>query len=724
MAGKGAGVVLWFLLLLFSFGVQSLTSLMALVRAQGSTSLQRHAPLLASLQIACLMTLAIGSRPASDRDEGDEATWLSTLPAPAWVLHGAKLGEAALLNPVGWLLLFPFFNSVAILSGLGVLAPVVALVVSLPLLACGAMLRSVVEAAPVTVSRSLPFRVLRALGPLLGSLVVLFWLGESMLRMAGVDVWGWLSHAPELAWLPFSEPARALVSWRTAPLAAVAWAGLFIVEVALLLVLGTLLLRQTYRADLVLGRDSRRGVRVASPLGQGGARGGAPRRLLGGVARQELLWLWRSPAQGLRLLLCIGLFNGLGWFVARRAPDVSPAALPSIVLFGVGVLLLVAQAPLLERERTALWHWAALPRPMSWVLLRKTSFMLALTLLGALPMVIYTFSALPRPMAAVAALVYAGAALVSAAFLQTALWFRHVSPEAATSQSRHTTRTLQLWFFTGWLGVAGVMPFAAQPTLHALPPLVVAAALVWTLWNDALSRAPFVLDPAAPEPRVPTAAFAIITLVLWRDWVAAGWAEGLRRGLPVVHVAVFSILFASLTLLPASLLWLKLIRDVSGLRARLGLVPGKGLVVILREGLLWCVPAIAINLANAFVVGRFSAVTSSPMVSQPDLMLALRASPFALVSVACIVAPIVEEVLYRGLLFSALRPRHGVAIALLGSATLFALHHPVAQIVPTLAVGAFTTLAFVRSRSLYAAILVHVLCNGFSVGLQLYFPSP
>lgn len=360
-ASKGAGVLLWFLLLLFSFGVQSLTSLMALVRAHGSTSLLRHAPLLASLQIACLLTLAIGSRRTNDRHEGDEAAWLATLPAPAWVLQAAKLGEAALLNLVGWLLLFPFFNSLAILSGLGLLAPFVALAVTLPLLACSALLGSVVDAAPIALSRAVIFRLLRAAGPLLGSLVVLFWLGESTLRMAKVDVWGWLDRVPELAWLPFSEPARAIVSAHTARLDAYAWAGLFVVEMALVLALGTLALRRTYRADLVLGRDSRRGVRAASPLQQRGARAGVLSGLPGGMVRQELLWLSRNPAYGLRLLLCIGLFNGLAWFVARRAPGVSPASLPSFVLFGVGVLLLVAQAPLLERERAALWQCRGAP---------------------------------------------------------------------------------------------------------------------------------------------------------------------------------------------------------------------------------------------------------------------------------------------------------------------------------------------------------------------------
>lgn len=51
---------------------------------------------------------------------------------------------------------------------------------------------------------------------------------------------------------------------------------------------------------------------------------------------------------------------------------------------------------------------------------------------------------------------------------------------------------------------------------------------------------------------------------------------------------------------------------------------------------------------------------------------------------------------------------------------LFAINHPSVQLLPTLAVGAFTTLAYARSRSLYAAMLVHVLCNGFTVWLQLH----
>jgi hypothetical protein len=257
--------VFWLAVMVLLFCVNSFRTFEEFARAHGAERLQGRAIFLSSLTVASLLLLALPGTRALDRQQGDDIEWLATLPAPAWVLHAAKLAEAALLNPVGWMLLVPFFTGLGLHCGLGLLAPLVTLGVCLPILLCCALLGSVVDFAQIALSQSRTFRVVRVLGPLLGVSVFVASLAASALQGQNLDVWSWLDAFPEPSWLPFSEPARAMLAWKRAPLGALAQLGLFSAEMAVLLSLGAFALHKLYRTDLVLGRSARAGLRAAMP---------------------------------------------------------------------------------------------------------------------------------------------------------------------------------------------------------------------------------------------------------------------------------------------------------------------------------------------------------------------------------------------------------------------------------------------------------------------------
>jgi membrane protease YdiL (CAAX protease family) len=96
---------------------------------------------------------------------------------------------------------------------------------------------------------------------------------------------------------------------------------------------------------------------------------------------------------------------------------------------------------------------------------------------------------------------------------------------------------------------------------------------------------------------------------------------------------------------------------------------------------------------------------------QPALMTVFAGSPLTVVAVGCVAVPIVEEILYRGMLYRSLRSGYGSVVSLLSSTVLFTLDHQLVAAVPVFCAGVCMTLAFERSRSLYAALLVHVLYN-------------
>lgn len=104
-----------------------------------------------------------------------------------------------------------------------------------------------------------------------------------------------------------------------------------------------------------------------------------------------------------------------------------------------------------------------------------------------------------------------------------------------------------------------------------------------------------------------------------------------------------------------------------------------------------------------------------------DLVTGFRAGPveiamaFVLVG---IVAPVVEEVTFRGIVFPSLRAAWGTTPALLASGVLFGVVHlqlPLA--LPLALIGIALAMVFLRTRSLWSSIIAHCMYNTVSLAL-------
>lgn len=93
----------------------------------------------------------------------------------------------------------------------------------------------------------------------------------------------------------------------------------------------------------------------------------------------------------------------------------------------------------------------------------------------------------------------------------------------------------------------------------------------------------------------------------------------------------------------------------------------------------------------------------------------LPAEWLGLAGVAILTAPILEELLFRGLLLSALRARFSLHTAIVGSTLLFAAVHvkPI-QVIAALPLGYMLATYVGRGGSLYVTATAHILGNGFS----------
>lgn len=164
----------------------------------------------------------------------------------------------------------------------------------------------------------------------------------------------------------------------------------------------------------------------------------------------------------------------------------------------------------------------------------------------------------------------------------------------------------------------------------------------------------------------------------------------------------------------------------------------RGVSPVRAFGLQPPVPAAVVGLALAAFAATYPAVLVSQQlvevfgvsVSDGDEVVQflrgrLSASDWATVALlALVVAPVTEEVIFRGFLYGVLRRPFGAMAAMGATALLFAAVHGNLPAVPAyflLAVG--LTLAYERTGSLWTPILMHVIFNGISLAVIAFFPE-
>jgi membrane protease YdiL (CAAX protease family) len=133
----------------------------------------------------------------------------------------------------------------------------------------------------------------------------------------------------------------------------------------------------------------------------------------------------------------------------------------------------------------------------------------------------------------------------------------------------------------------------------------------------------------------------------------------------------------------------------------------------LGVGVALLILAMGFNLVYNVVLSQFD------LQAQMDLVALFEdlSSPWLLLVGGIVVAPVVEELFFRGFVFAGLRERYGWWKAGLISAGLFAvLHFQPLMVVPILLLGMIFAYLYHRSGSIWPAVIVHVLTNAAGLG--------
>lgn len=140
----------------------------------------------------------------------------------------------------------------------------------------------------------------------------------------------------------------------------------------------------------------------------------------------------------------------------------------------------------------------------------------------------------------------------------------------------------------------------------------------------------------------------------------------------------------------------------------------------LRAGLGWGVVAwagaTAVSVAVTLGLEQIG-IEADPQAAERALLLV---DPWLAVVAIVVLAPIAEEVFFRGVAFNAWLREAGRTIAYAGSAALFAvIHLSLVAVAPIFLLGLALAWIYRRTGNLLAPIAMHATVNGISVGLAL-----
>ena len=644
--------------------------------------------------VSLLLPLGMGELSKPDWD----LEWLVTLPVEKGTLLWARVLERTLVNPVGLLVLWPSTSMIAWYSGQGWLAPLSGLLACLLLLALAAMLRTLVDTGLRLSLSPAQLGNLQALLSVAG--IFPMYIGMSFGMGTGGLAHAWAASMP--AWSAWTPPGLLVTMLNAHGAAAALPAALLLAQVLLLMLLGMAILRRQLRHGVV-GAGQREASRKRSPAAQPA---GKSRAGIGTVIqRRELTLLLRDRNFLVQTLLLPLLILGGQALFSGQARDVhallaSPALLASTGFFLGSYVLMMSAFQTLNKEGAALWLLYTFPVSVEQALRQKAQLWAVLALVYPTLLFAAALAWQPAwqwPMAGLMLLALAGIPLYS--IIAVALGVFASDPLATEATAKVRPTYMYLYLLLTSLYIAAL---AAGSLVQQLVFVVLTAALAAALWQKARDEMPYLLDPAASPPARVSASDGLIAAMLF--FTLQTLALLLLKSNVASPMAQVSIAFGA-----AGALTYALVRLVFW-RSRTAGVPR---IAQGRQPWRWGAAGTAVTAL--FGIGYM-------------LLLQLPAAPpwagspwnsLWLLGLTVLAAPLCEEFIFRGLLQGGLRRSLPAWQAITVAAAFFAIVHPPASMLPVFVLGLCTGLAYERSGSLLAPMLVHAGYNAAILAFHL-----
>jgi membrane protease YdiL (CAAX protease family) len=634
--------------------------------------------------------------------------WWFTFPVPARSLLLSRALETAFVNPLAWFMAFPFFTSVFLCAGHGLLAPLLGIMATVYL---GLLAGALRVAAETGLRRYL---ALRNVARIQAALSVIGTLGlmTTVLGSASPDlvtqVTKWAARLP--AWTimnplnPMGLASRGAVA-RTA----VACLGF-----GVLAVIGATRLGGWFVRDgLTTSTGPHEGSRGAQTTGA------EPRLPLGAIARKELLLLSRDRNRLAQVFLSPILVLGTQFVLNRQfmtSVFAEPRRAASAAFVASGFALTTGGLQTLAADAPALWLYFTVPKRIERLFAPQALFWAALVSPIALGVFVAFTSmrgAAIMKQASLAAFLLVGVTLQ--AFIVTALGV--FGTDVLDSDPRRRVRPSIVYLS---MLLVGIFAYAIYtPSLWSkVAHLVLFSLLVYALWQKVADHASLLLDPnEVPPPRLAVGDGVIAALAFFVGQAVFGFIL-VTSGVPMAISSIYAFTSSGLLVGAVALytLWRSGMPDVA--RA-VGLIMPRGKVLVgLATGIATGLLTALFARGYQALVNRFEML--SPLRRSLDVSSVRHAGALPwIVALVTIAAPIFEEFIFRGLLYGGFRRSVSPLRAALASALVFAVVHPVGSSFPVFVMGLAAALVYGRFRSLLVPIAVHMTYNALIVASAL-----
>ena len=611
--------------------------------------------------------------------------WLFGFPVAARSLFLALVLQRAVVTGLAWIVFLSLWGSLFFALGAGWLALALAPVAALASNLCLAALHVAIETALRRLLSPSRLRNVQAASVALGTLLLLAVFVPAY--HDGVAAW-LVDHAGSwTVYLPWNLALGGALADRVAS----GWLLLHAGAALAMAAAAVLAAERMVAGGLVVagGLPGRRG-QWSPPTG----------RRARGIAGRELRLLARDRAllvQTLVLpLLVIGfqiLINPRLWSGAVASPAAAAA-----LAFGVGAWVMVQSGLLLlVTEGPALWLLYTLPQPLGRLLGSKVAVWATIGLGYALAVVVAV--AIAGGSVSLALVIDGVLAMVGVALVTVvagAIGILHADPQ------QQSGRRVQPEAFWPALFLASLYAFTffADPW----PRLVISVLVVLTalaLWQRAADELPYLLDPTERPPPALVVSDGIVALLVFAVLQSLIGALLSRILVPwVVLLATFAL--AGAIVLLGALRALRR-RGVRGLAAALGWSAATGRLRAIGIGAaLGAVTGLVAVGYLLLLSGHVAHVASAPFD---------RSILIAFLALAVGFAPFIEELLFRGILYGALRRSLSPLIAVPASAALFAIVHPPLGAPAVFLLGIAAALAREWTGRLAAAMAAHTTYN-------------
>lgn len=631
-----------------------------------------------------LLTMSLGNANLELGRANWAFPWLLCFPVPTRAVVLAKVGEYGLVQPMAWFTAFPLTWQLLGRSGSSEPAAI-ALAALFTLMLCAAV-GGMRLASETWLRFHLPLQRVRSIQGL-ATLLALAGLTMLMLVVMNERPPAWFVDLVRaspgwLALLPTSWPltlARGELLWLPSALLLLAMPAAAVWAVVRMLRSGT---------ERAVSHGTGARIRSQRPAAFG--------RL--GILKKELLLLVRDRNFAIQTLVVPLFVIGLQVFLREGSIGRMTGSHAVLLAYGAGALMASSACfLLLSSEGRALWLLYAMPHAMGTMLRRKVQLWAPIACAMAsgvfVLLVLQRTEAVPTPW--YVDLVWLCAGIYGAAWLAAGIGTLSTDPSADQVPRQPKARYVYLYLYLAGSYALGLA--ATDLTTRATTALVF-ATLAWSLWQRVRDRLPWLLDPQG-EPTAPLGVFEagvlMTTFFLLQGLLAIVLAKVVHE--PLLGTAIGYVAAGGLTAVLATLMANR--RDLPPRRGDtvrtapaigLGIVAGGGLGLLgigwkqLAERAQWCEFPAAPNTPDAFAI---------------------------LIVLVVLAAPLLEEFLFRRILFLAMQRSLPNWLAVVWSAALFTVVHPVPSWPPVFLLGVATALLLARSGVLLASIALHAVYN-------------